>query len=177
MKTIAWMGLCVALAGCGSLKPTDFNGSATSFQPDVFFTGHVQSWGVIENRGGHPKQRFTTDCVGRRGPDGDLELAQTLHFDNGKTESRAFHIRRLDDHHFAATGTDVVGTAYGEFFGNAFHWKYLVRARPGNPFARVAFDQWMYMPEGTDTMFTHVMVTKLGLRLAEVTESFHRVGP
>ena len=38
--------------------------------------------------------------------------------------------------------------------------------------------QWMYLPEGTGTMFTRVKVTKWGIPLLQITESFHKVpGP
>ena len=69
----------------------------------------------------------------------------------------------------------MVGKARGEAFGNAFRWKYTIALKPGNPFSHVHLKQWMYQPEGTDTLFTRVVVTKFGFVIGEVSESFQRV--
>ena len=78
-------------------------------------------------------------------------------------------------HHYEATANDVVGKARGEAQGNAFRWEYTIALKPGNPLANVRLHQWMYLPEGTETMFTRVAVKKFGIKIAQVTESFQRL--
>ncbi|MEO6034685.1 MAG: DUF3833 family protein [Verrucomicrobiota bacterium] len=177
MKTnLFFFLILVALAtGCSSLQPLDFADASTTFEPDTYFTGRVLSWGVTENRAGKPKTRFTTESIGKRDASGDVMIEQTFHYDGGRTQLRTWHVHRLDAHHYEAKANDVVGKARGEAQGNAFRWEYTIALKPGNPLANVRMQQWMFLPEGTDTMFTRVIVKKFGFRIAQVSESFHRM--
>jgi hypothetical protein len=174
LRTLAAFGI-FALSGCSTLQPRDFANARSRFEPDRYFTGRTQSWGVFENRAGEPRKRFTTEAVGRRDAAGDLRLTQNFHFDDGGTQQRIWHIRRLDEHRYEATANDVIGKARGEAHGNAFRWNYTVALQPGNPLSHVRLHQWMYQPEGTQTMFTRAFITKAGIRVAQVSESFRRV--
>lgn len=166
--------LAVVVTGCNSLQPRDFADSTTTLEPDKYFTGHVRSWGVTENRAGEPKSRFTTESFGKREADGDVTIEQTFHFDNGRTQKRTWRVHRIDAHHYEATANDVVGKARGETHGNAFRWEYTIAMKPGNPLFNVRLHQWMYLPEGTETLFTRVAVKKFGIKIAQVTESFQK---
>ena len=44
-----------------------------------------------------------------------------------------------------------------------------------NPLATVHVRQWIYQPEGTDTLMTRLVITKMGMKVFEVTESIHHV--
>jgi len=170
------VGLCaVLLTGCSSLKPRDFAGSTSAFEPDEYFTGRVRSWGVLENRRGEPKSRFTTESIGTREAGGDTLIIQTFKYEDGRTQQRIWHVHRLDGHRYEATANDVVGKARGEAYGNAFRWEYTIALKPGNPFSHVHLTQWMYLPEGTQSLFTRAVVTKFGFTLGEVSESFQRL--
>ena len=163
----------VVLSGCTALAPADFAGGTPRFEPETFFAGHVHSWGVVENRSGDPRQRFTTDLVGRR--DGEtLVIAQHFSFDDGETQERVWRLRRLDEHRYEATASDVVGPATGEAWGNAFRWEYTLATDPGNPLKNVDVKQWMYGLGDGSTMMNRVTVTKLGIVVAEVTEFFQK---
>jgi hypothetical protein len=50
----------------------------------------------------------------------------------------------VDEHRYEATASDVVGTATGEAWGNAFRWEYTLALEPGNPLKNVHMKQWMY---------------------------------
>lgn len=165
----------VLLSGCTALKPRDFAGSTMIFEPDKYFTGRTHSWGVTENREGEPKSRFTTESFGTRDSAGDVTINQTFYYERRRTQQRTWHVHRIDAHHYEATANDVVGKARGEAQGNAFRWEYTLALRPGNPFSHVRLTQWMYLPEGAETMFTRVIVKKFGIRVAQVSESFQRL--
>lgn len=164
----------VIATGCRSLEPRDFAGSRTVFDPDTYFLGHTYSWGVIENRSGEPSSRFSTECHGRRNQAGDVVIEQTFHFEGGRTQQRTWQVHRIDPHHYQATANDVVGLARGQPHGNAFRWEYTIALKPGNPLFNVHLRQWMYLPEGSETMFTRVEVTKFGITLQQITESFRK---
>ncbi len=165
----------IVASGCSSLKPRDFADSKKSFAPDEYFTGHTRSWGVIENRKGEPKSRFTSEAFGKRDANGDLIIDQSFHFDGGRKLERTWQVHRLDAHHFEATANDVVGKAKGEARGNAFQWDYTIVMKAGKPMSKMHFHQWMYLPDETETMFTRVSVRKFGIKVGQITESFRRV--
>ncbi|MGI8967120.1 MAG: DUF3833 family protein [Limisphaerales bacterium] len=167
--------LTAVVTGCSSLQPRDFANSSCTFEPDKYFMGHVRSWGVTENRAGEPKSRFTTESFGKRDADGDVTIEQNFRFEDGRTKTRSWRVHRIDAHHYEATANDVVGKARGEAQGNAFRWEYTIALKPGNPFSHVRVQQWMYLPEGTETLFTRVAVKKFGIKIAQISESFQRV--
>ena len=170
------LALVVGLTtGCSSLKPRDFAGAKSVFKPDEYFLGQVRSWGVTENRSGEPRSRFTTESIGTREASGDVKIEQTFHFDDGRTQRRVWQVHRIDEHRYEATANDVVGKARGEADGNAFRWEYTIAVKPGNGLSHVHLRQWMYLPEGTETMFTRVEVRKFGVVLQRITESFRKV--
>jgi hypothetical protein len=178
LPTIAWLILLCSIilaAGCSTLKPKDFAGSKNEFKPDIYFIGHVISWGVTENRAGKPISHFTTESFGKQESDGDVTIEQTFHYEKGSTQKRIWHVHRIDPIHFEATANDVVGKARGEAQGNAFYWEYTIAVKPGNPFSHVRLQQWMYLPEGAQTMFTRAEVKKFGITLQQITESFHQL--
>lgn len=165
--------LLVLLAGCSSLPPAHFASSEPRFEPDRYFEGDVRSWGVTENHRGNPRSRFRTEMSGRR--DGDvLVITQDFTFEDGKKQQRIWRIRRLDEHRYEATSPDVIGVAPGEAYGNTFHWEYTLAVNPRNVFTRVRMHHWMYLQADGTTMINRVVITKLGLVIAETTEHFHR---
>jgi hypothetical protein len=165
----------LALGGCATMHPRDFANSPTHFDLERYFTGHARSWGVFENLGGAPKKWFIADNRGQRQADGTLVLTQHFNFSDGTKQMRVWRIRRIDATHWDATANDMVGVAHGEAAGNAFYWEYNITVNRENPLATVHVRQWIYQPVGTDTVMTRLVVTKLGLKLFEVTESIHHV--
>ena len=165
--------LLLAVTGCSSLAPQKFTDTGPAFDPQAFFTGSVHSWGVFENRAGQPTRRFRTASVGRR--EGDtLVLDQTFTYDDGTRQQRHWRIRRVDAHRFEATANDVVGTATGEAYGNAFRWEYTVALKPGNPLFNVHLKQWMYLQADGRSMVNRGLVRTFGVEVAQVTEFFRR---
>jgi hypothetical protein len=165
----------LALGGCAGVQPSYFAPSSTKFVLDRYFVGHTRSWGVFENRAGAPKRWFIADSIGKRQTDGTLVLTQHFRFSDHTTQERIWRIRRVDANHWEATANDMVGVARGTGGGNAFYWEYNITVNRANPLATVHIRQWIYQPEGTNTVMTRLVVTKLGLTLFEVTESIHHV--
>lgn len=161
------------LGACDSAEPSAFAGEAPALACDRFFEGHLESWGVFENRSGAPTGVVTTRIDGRR--DGDtVTLAQTLAYPDGHRQDRAFAIRRLDDHHYAATSAEIVGIGLAEGYGNTCRWQYELRLEPGAALGTVWLEQWMYL-QPDQTLINRTRISKLGVTLASVTESFRHV--
>ncbi|MDE8348797.1 MAG: DUF3833 family protein [Acidocella sp.] len=172
MRRVVWMALLL-LAGCGApLTPGKFAGTG-SFDPVAFFTGHVTSWGVEENRDGQPTGIVTTDCVGTpTGPD-SIKMVQTLHVD-GKTQVRTWELHQTGNGHYNATANDMDGTAAGTASGRVFHWTWTLETSPGSSVKNVTMDQWFYQMDDGAVMI-RTIVTKAGVRLIEVSEQFEKV--
>ncbi len=176
--TLRWgalVGLAfLVLGSCADPLPIErFAGEGPEFDPVRFFTGHVRSWGVIEDRSGAPTARVTTDCEGEaEGQDG-LHMTQRLTIDDGPAQVREWHMRRIGPHRFEASANDMVGTASGEARGRTFHWRWILATRPGDPLGNVVMEQWMYLMDD-GAMVNRTTVRKLGFILAEVSEQFAR---
>lgn len=173
---VMWACLLMTLlvAGCGDrpMKVAGFGATAPAFDPVAFWTGHVTSWGVVEDRGGAPTETIATDCVGTPDAQG-LHLMQTLREGDGTVRHRDWRLRRTSAGHFVANANDMVGTAAGVAAGPVFHWNWVWAVSPANPLKNVTMHQWMYlMADGS--MVNRTVITKLGITVAQVTEHFSR---
>ena len=155
------------------MAPADFRSETPRFEPDRFFEGPVHSWGVIESRSGQPKSRVRGTLHGERAG-AELVVTQDLAFDDGHAQHRVWHIRRLDEHRYEAILNDATGPSIGHAYGNAFHWKYTLQAARGGWFGRVRMEHWMYLMSDGETLINRVTISKLGIRLGQVTETFRR---
>ena len=172
MTSFWWAAGLLLLAGCSApLKPAAFSQSGTPFDPLAFFTGHVTSWGVEENRSGQPIAIVTTDCLGTRtGPD-SLRMVQVLHVGDAAPQTRIWQLARSGAATFSATADDMAGSTTGTVAGRAFHWRWVLEPSPGNALKNVTMDQWMYrMDDGAVIVRTNI--SKVGIRLLQVSEQF-----
>lgn len=155
------------------MNVAEFKGGSPEFQPTQFFTGQTSSFGVMENRGGMPKQVVKTQTTGRW-EGNTLRLEQDLTFGESKPQHRSWRIRKLDAHRYEATANDIVGSVHGEAYGNVFHWSFTLALSPGNPLANVRMSQWMYLQPDGKTMVNHSTIRKFGIVVAQVTEQFQK---
>ena len=161
--------LMFVLAACDApLQVQQLPGPA--FDPMRFFTGHVRSWGVMENRSGAPTAIVTTDCQGEAAGD-TLAMTQTLIIGSDPPQTRRWTMRRLGGGTFEATANDMVGTATGTAAGRAFHWEWTLALEPGNVLKNVMMSQWWYLQDD-GSMLNRTTVSKLGVIAVEVTEHF-----
>lgn len=167
----AALALVMGLLGCGRALPVgDFRSTAPAIDPIRFFTGHVVSWGVLENRSGEPTSIVRTDCVGETG-DGTLRMTQRLTIGQDAPVTRTWTMRRAGPGRYEATANDMVGVATGEAAGRAFHWTWTLATSPGNPLKNVTMDQWWYLLDD-GSMLNRTTIRKLGAIVAEVSEHF-----
>lgn len=171
---LAPLVLALALAGCASQPLRTFADVRPVFRPEQYFAGQTHSWGVFEKRKGEPTKIILTKTTGVW--DGTaLRFEQDIIFPaENKKSHRTWLIRRVDDRHYTATGTGIVGTARGEATGNAFHLEFTLDALPGNPLGHVHMSQWMYLQEDGTTLINRATVTKAGIILAHITEQFRK---
>lgn len=161
------------MTGCAApLPPKAFSNTAPAFDPVTFWSGRTASWGVIENLYGAPTAIITTTTEATPEGEGGLHMIQHL-VSSGKDTVRDWHLRRLGHGQFEAKANDMVGTARGSSSGRTFHWTWTLATKPGNCLLNVSMDQWMYLADN-GTLMNRTIITKLGVRLAEVSEQFVR---
>jgi hypothetical protein len=140
---------------------------------EQYFAGRTHSWGIFETRSGAPREILHTQTTGRW-RNGVLKFEQDLQFQSGKKMHRSWLIRRVDAHHYTATGTGIVGTAHATAYGNAVHLEFTLDAVPGQPLAHLHMSQWLYlMPDGV-TLLNRDTLTKGGLLVTQLIEYFHK---
>ena len=160
-----------AMSGCHSIQTAGFQEGKPVLDPGEYFRGRTHSWGIVESRSGEPRQILTTKTHGHWV--GDIfHFEQDITFEKGKQQHRSWLIRRMDAHHYIATGTGIVGTAHGEAYGNVFHLEFTLGLSSGNPLLRVHMSQWMYLQPDGRTLVNSDTVTKAGLVVARITEQF-----
>jgi hypothetical protein len=170
------LAVFLALAGCAQpLGAENFAGSGPAFDPVAFFSGHVTSWGVEENRAGQPTAIVTTDCTGTGTVTGShsIRMVQILHIGSAPPQTRIWQFTQTGPDSYSATANDMAGQAIGIVSGREFHWTWVLETAPGNPLKNVTMEQWMYRMDDGAVMIRTV-VTKLGIRLLEVSEQFRK---
>ena len=173
LLSVAWFA-ALPRAQAAAPPPSAFADAQPVFDPLKFFTGHTRSWGVFENRSGEPTERIRTETWGRM-VNGELRMEQDLYIGSKPRQRRSWRMRRLDAHHFEATANDIVGTAHGEAYGNAFRWSFTLAVEPGYPLFNVRMTQRMYLQPDGRTMIYRDTIRIFGIAVAGVTEQFRRL--
>ena len=165
--------LVFALVGCATRQTETFQSGRPVFDPCRYFQGSTHSWGVLESGSGHPKEILTTRTQGYW--DGnEFHFEQDISFEKGRREHRSWQLQRVDAHHYTATGTDIVGVAHAEAYGNVLHLEFTLDVSPGNPLLHVHMSQWMFLQPDGRTMINCDTLTKAGVVVARLAEQFQK---
>jgi Protein of unknown function (DUF3833) len=174
-RVAAAVGACLAavvLAGCAGPQLSDHVGEKPVFDLRKYFDGNVVAHGLVSERGGKVLRRFVVtmrcDWVGDVGT-----LDEQFVYDDGETQRRVWRVRRLPDGRWTGTADDVVGEAQGASSGAAFNWRYTLKLPVRGSVYEVQFDDWMYLIDER-TVINKAVMSKFGVRIADVTLSFSR---
>ena len=161
----------VLFTSCASMKPAAFNDGEPKLEPVSFFGNKTNSTGVVENRGGKPSTRITTETKGEF-KDGILYIEQDLFPEGSKKNHRSWQLKRVDEHHVEATANDIDGTARGLLYGNAFSWTFRLKIPNRKIIRHARMQQNMYlMPDGK-TLIIRSVIRKFGIVVMQITEQF-----
>ena len=119
--------LALLLTGCA--RPIN-TAAGPPFDPMSFFTGHVTSWGVEEDRAGAPIAIVTTDCQGTATSPHSIRMVQTLHVGNHQPITRIWQFTQTSQTSFTGTANDMDGQAAGTAAGPIFHWRWTLETTP-----------------------------------------------
>ena len=161
----------VAGACASAIPPAGFAGAGPTFEPETYFAGRTQSWGLLESRSGAPVRTLTVEGHGQVQADGSFRLDQTT-TSQGKADTRTWSIRRLDAHRLEASLTDAAGPVRGEAYGNLLHFTYALKGKPG-----VSVEQWLYLQPDGVTVLNEDTIRAFGLVVYRLSEVITRDGP
>ena len=147
--------------------------AATTFELERYFVGRTLAWGIVQDRSGRLRRRFTVDMAGHW--DGEvLRLEEAFDYDDGTTSHRTWTVRRTGPTSYEGEAADVVGKAIGAVDGPNLTWRYRLRLPIGGREWIIGFHDRMFLQDG-EVMINRAEMRKFGLRLGDLTIMFRRV--
>lgn len=160
-------------AGCAGPVPADYAAEKPVLDLKRYFDGALVAHGIFTDRSGKVARRFTVQMTGTwQGAAGTLDERFT--YSDGTTERRVWRLTDLGGGRWSGRADDVVGEAVGIASGNALNWRYTLRLPVDGKVYEVQFDDWMYLMDER-VMLNKAVMSKFGVRLGEVTLSFHKL--
>ncbi|NVK57649.1 MAG: DUF3833 domain-containing protein [Alteromonadaceae bacterium] len=165
---VVFLGIML-LGGCSaSIDGDTYANQTPALSLEQFFDGNVKAWGIVQNRSGDVVQRFTVDIKGSM--DGQtLILNETFDYEVGEgPDKRIWQISPNGNGKYTGKAGDILSTAEGTSYGNAFNFRYEMDLPVDDTTYQVAFDDWFWaFKDGT--LMNRSYVKKFGLVMAEVT--------
>jgi len=152
------------------MKPTDFKDQKPRLVIENYLSGNVKAWGVLQNRSGKVTRKFKADFNGKW--DGSqLVWDEFFDWNVGERQTREWTIKKIDEHNYEGTASDVVGTAKGYSYGPAFKFEYVLLVPVKGKNIKITFDDWIFMQDER-VAINRATMTKFGIIVAELTVMF-----
>ena len=137
-----------------------------------YFAGSVAGTGLFQDRFGRVRLAFDVTMTGRW--DGDAyRLGEVFRYDDGRTDTREWLVRRDGDRGYTATADDIVGTAVGTAGMRDVQWRYRMRVPVGGRRITMSFDDRMYL-RNNGVLLNVSEARKFGLLMGRLTAVFNR---
>ncbi len=171
MKKLISIFLITLTTGCANnMKPTDFKDQKPRLIIENYLSGKVKAWGVLQNRSGKVTRQFKADLNGNW--DGSkLILDEVFDWNDGERQNRQWTIKKIDEHNYEGTASDVVGVAKGYSYGPAFKFEYVLLVPVKGKNIKITFDDWIFMQDER-VAINRATMTKFGIKVAELTVMF-----
>lgn len=141
---------------------------------EEYFQGKSKAYGILFDRSGVPTRNFLVDLEGTWDEKTQmLTLDEYFEFDDGEKSFRQWKIKKLANNKYTGEADDVIGTAYGESKGNAFHWNYVLDVPYKGSTIALNLDDWMYLSED-NVLINKAKMSKFGFKVGEILISFKK---
>lgn len=171
-RSLLALAAALALAGCAGVDPSTYRAETPTLTLERYFDGPIEGWGMFQDRSGKVLRRFHVEIDARW--DGDTgTLDERFVWSDGVRQRRVWTLKRTAEGRYIGTADDVVGQAIGEVSGNALRWRYVLALPVDARVWHVDFDDWMFLVDDR-VMLNRATMSKLGIRLGEVTLSLHK---
>ncbi len=164
----------LVLAACASVDVGQYAAEKPVLDLRRYFDGTIDGSGMFQDRSGKVVARFSVTIVASW--DGDTgTLDESFEYADGRREKRIWTIVRTGDR-YTGTAGDVIGTATGAAAGNALRWSYVLALPVDGRVWHMDMDDWMILVDER-TMLNRTVMSKLGVRVGDVTLAFRKRGP
>jgi hypothetical protein len=143
-----------------------------TFRIEDYFDGPVHAEGLVEDRFGKVRRKFSVVIEGWPTDDGCV-LEETFAFDDGERSHRTWNVTRTSDGQYEGRADDVIGKARGKAEGCELRWVYRLRLPIGKWVWAVDFDDRMFLRDG-GMMLNIAEMRKWGITLGRITIAFQR---
>ena len=170
-RILAALLAAALLAGCASVDVAQYANERPALDLKRYFDGTIDGWGMFQDRSGKVVTRFHVVIDAKwNGDTGTLDEA--FEYADGRRERRVWTIVK-DGDRYTGTAGDVVGTASGTAAGNALQWRYVLALPVEGTVWNMDMDDWMFLMDER-TMLNRTTMSKLGVRVGEVTLAFRK---
>ena len=173
MKAFALLIAILVSYGCSTIDIAQYSEKKPSLDVFQYFRGKTKGWGIVQDRGGKLTRQFTVDINGSVDDDGSLVLEEYFDWSDGEKSSRTWTIKKLEDHSYAGSAGDVVGTAEGKAYGNVLNWRYQLLLEVDGSTWKINFDDWMFL-QHDNVLINRAAMTKFGFHVGDVTIVFKK---
>lgn len=144
-----------------------YQGTNPAMNIKEYFNGPLKAWGIIQDWRGRVIKQFDIKMIGTW--DGDIgTLQEQFYYYDGKTQDRAWTIKKLGNGNYQGTASDVNGVATGKEMGSAAQWSYMMDLEVDKRVFRIKFDDWMWMMND-GVLINRSYLKKFGITVAELT--------
>lgn len=167
MRRLGCIGLALALGGCvASGRLAQEEAGAPAFDPARFFAGETRGEGrlSVAFSGTRPVRVESRGVVAANG---SVTLDQTVREGDRPARQRWWRLRPAGAGRWTGTLSDAAGPVTGEAAGNRLHLRF--RMRGG-----LDADQWLYLRPGGREVLNRMVVRKLGVPVASLTETIRK---
>ena len=152
------------------MKPEDYKNTKPEIKIEEYFLGNVKAWGIFQGRSGEVKRKFTAEMNGSFEGENFI-LKEDFNWNDGEKQKRKWTIKKVDDHNYEGTASDVVGIAKGASYGSAFKFEYNLLIPFKDKKIKVRFDDWIFKQD-EKVAINRAIVTKFGIKVGELTVFF-----
>ena len=149
--------LAIVLAGCGTVRVTDYEGQEPRLDMEAFFQGQLSAHGVVKNREGRVIRTFNAE-ISASWEGGEGVLDEHFIFNDGERDQRKWVLAPNGASRYSATAGDVVGEGALEVAGNSVFLDYVLRIPYGDGTVDVRVDDRMYL------VAPHILINESEMR-------------
>ena len=161
----------LSLSACASVDVSRYAGETPALDLRRYFDGTIDGAGMFQDRSGKIVTRFNVTIVATwSGDTGTLD--ESFEYADGRREKRVWTVVKQGDR-YTGTAHDVVGPATGVAAGNVLHWTYVLALPVDGRVWNMDMDDWMVLIDER-TMLNRTTMSKLGVRVGELTMSFRK---
>ena len=155
-----------------NMKPEDFKNTKPVIKIEEYFEGEVEAWGILQDRKGKVTRSFKANMRGKF-ENNILTLEEDFYWKDGEQQKRIWKIEKVDEHNYSGTAPDVIGTAKGVSYGNAFKFEYNLMVPFKGKSIKIRFDDWIFKQDDK-VAINRATLSKFGFKVGELTVFFKK---